>query len=144
MMCDGADLDEVRFHILGLIQRVGWAVVPVLGKRPSTSWAYTIGLVERGHPEIVTVGHAAEAAGRLLNSLGRMVSEGQQFGEEGQATNMMNADYRFVPVAPDHFERHGTFALWTNYYSALGPPNPLRRALELVREGQSSRIHLIR
>lgn len=29
MMCEGADLDDVRWHVHGLIERCGWAVVPV-------------------------------------------------------------------------------------------------------------------
>lgn len=68
MMCNGATFDEVLFNIHGLIDRFGWAVVPV-GHQLSSTWAYTIGLVEVNHPELTVVGMAPERAARLLNRL---------------------------------------------------------------------------
>ncbi|MBA2427455.1 MAG: DUF4262 domain-containing protein [Actinobacteria bacterium] len=71
MMCEGASLDDVRFHIHGLIEGSGWAVIPVEGNTPYRSWAYTVGLVQTfDHPELVVVGLDPLAAGRLLNSIG--------------------------------------------------------------------------
>lgn len=95
MMCNGASLDDVRFHIHSLIKRVGWAVVPVQGDRPSTSWAYTIGLTTRfDHPELAVVG----------------------------------------------CEPSDTFAMWVDYFGALGHPRPEPRAFELVLPGRRARL----
>ena len=136
MMCSGASLDEVLFHVHGLIERVGWAVVPVVGRRPSTSWACTIGLVEIGHPELLIVGRAPEAAGRLLNSLGKRVRLGESF--EGVSTVQIGrTDYSLEAVPQKRFEGD-TFALWVNYYGALGPPHPERRALQVLRQHRRS------
>jgi hypothetical protein len=138
-MCDGASLDEIRFHLHGLIQRVGWAVVPVVGDRPGSSCAYTIGLVEQGRPEIAVVGLAPESAGRLLNFLGRMVSEGHQFRAGESTVRIRNKEYRFFRVHDRHFVKH-TFALWVDYYCALGSSRPSPSALEVVRRGHAPKL----
>ena len=77
MMCEGASRDEFQFHLHGLIQSHGWAVIPVVADRVDRSWAYTIGLAGNfEHPELVVAGLAPEPAGRLLNSIGGLVRDG--------------------------------------------------------------------
>jgi hypothetical protein len=51
------------------IRRHGWAVQSVA--HPRAPWSYTVGLSDRGHPELVVVGAAPAAAGGILNSLGK-------------------------------------------------------------------------
>lgn len=139
MMCKGASLDEVLFFIHGAIERVGWAVIPVTGKRPSTSWAYTVGLAALGHPELVTVGRAPQTAGRLLNSLGRRVAEGETFGPDSPPVVIGGKRYVFAPVSKKYFE-NGTFGAWVGYYGALGPPRPKPRAVEVVSTEEEPRL----
>ncbi len=134
MMCSGASFDEVLFHVHGSIERAGWAVVPVSGDRRTRSWAYTIGLVELGHPELAVVGLRPESAGHLLNSIGDMVLQGHRFTAGGTSVGFRDKDYRFADVAPKHFVED-TFALWVAYYGALGEPRPEPRALEVIRSG---------
>ena len=58
--------DELMFRIHGAIERCGFFVMAV-GSTPTVpSWAYTIGLLERGHPELITVGLSAESAHAFL------------------------------------------------------------------------------
>lgn len=133
MMCNGATFDEVLFHIHGLIERFGWAVVPVGDRLPST-WAYTIGLVEVDHPELTVKGMPPEAAGRLLNRLGDLILDGRKF-RDGEELTVGTRRYRFAPV-PDRQLENGRFAVWVNYYGALGPPHPAPRFLDVVAQGQ--------
>lgn len=137
MMCNGATLDEFLFHIHGLIDRFGWAVVPV-GDGSSRAWAYTIGLVEVNHPELVVMGMPRERAGTLLNCLATLIRDGSEF-LDGEQVAVGTEHYRIAPVPDRHFE-NDTFAMWINYYGALGPPHPKLRALEVVPQGESRRL----
>jgi hypothetical protein len=133
MMCNGATFDEVLFHIHGLIERFGWTVVPV-GDRLSSTWAYTIGLVEMDHPELTVKGMPPEMAGRLLNRLGDLILDGRKF-RDGQEITVGTRRYRLASV-PDRQLENGRFAIWVNYYGALGPPHPEPRFLEVVPQRQ--------
>lgn len=136
-MCDGATFDEVLFHIHGLIARFGCAVIPV-GDRPSSTWAYTIGLVESNHAELVLFGRPPEAAGRLLNHLADLIRDGREF-VDGEEIAVGTGRYRFASV-PDRHLLNGRFAIWVNYYGALGPPHPEPRFLEVVLHGRRRRL----
>lgn len=137
MMCDGAAFNEVLFHIHGLIDRFGWAVVPVGHRLPST-WAYTIGLVELNHPELTVMGMAPEPAGRLLNRLADLIRDGRKFLEREEIT-VGTKRYRFATVSDRHL-LNGRFAIWVNYYGALGPPHPEPRFLEVVAQGKPPKL----
>jgi hypothetical protein len=76
-MCDGWTLDEAQADLNDRKQRFGWALQGVEGARP---WAYSIGLTERfGHPELVMVGVPLDAAGAMVNRIGRRIAEGEDF-----------------------------------------------------------------
>lgn len=111
MMCNGASRDDVLFHVHASIERVGWAVVPVVSGTVARSWAYTIGLSSGfGHPELVVVGRRPDSAGLLLNSLGEMVRAGESLspGEWILGPNDERLELKEVPHG--HFTRE-TFAL---------------------------------
>jgi hypothetical protein len=59
--------DELMFRIHGAIERCGFFVMAVGSTPMVPSWAYTIGLLERGHPELVTVGLSSTSAHRFLS-----------------------------------------------------------------------------
>ena len=63
--CDNPDGDYLRDLVIPTIRRSGWMVQVVTG-RPRL--AYTVGLTERGLPELVVTGMASHRAGALLNS----------------------------------------------------------------------------
>jgi hypothetical protein len=136
MMCNGATLDDFLFHVHGLITRFGWAVVPV--GDGSRAWAYTIGLVEVNHPELVVMGMPPERAGTLLNSLAARIREGSEF-LDGERVAVGTEHYRIAPVSDRHF-MNGRLGMWVNYYGALGPPRPEPRALEVVPQGKARRL----
>lgn len=137
MMCNGATFDGVLFDIHGLIVRCGWAVVPV-GDRPSSAWAYTIGLAEVNHPELTVVGMDVEQAAGHLNSLAVLISGGRKFldGEEVA----VGAKRFTLASVPFHHLETDRFAFWVNYYGALGPPYPEPRFLEVVPHGRRRKL----
>lgn len=137
MMCNGATFDEVLFNIHGLIDRFGWAVVPV-GHQLSSTWAYTIGLVEVNHPELTVVGMAPERAARLLNRFAVLIHDGSKF-LDGEEITVGTKRYRFASVSFRHVHSD-RFALWINYYGALGPPQPEPRFLEVVPHGRLRKL----
>lgn len=70
-MCDhpgSTRLDYLEF-MRGLIDRYGWAVQVVERDRIHPPWAYTVGLTERGQPELVVTGMPLGRAGELLNDM---------------------------------------------------------------------------
>jgi hypothetical protein len=134
-MCNGGTLDELLFDIHGLIARFGCAVIPVGDRSPST-WAYTIGLVEVNHAELTVNRMPPEAAGRLLNHLGVLIRSGRKF-VDGEEITVGTGRYRFASV-PDRQLLNGRFAIWVNYYGALGPPHPEPRFLEVVSQESQS------
>lgn len=136
MMCNGANLDDFYFHVHGHIDRFGWAVVPV--GDGSRAWAYTIGLVEMDHPELVVMGMPPERAGTLLNSLAARICDGVKF-LDGQRVAFGNKHYRIATVSDRHF-MNGRLGMWVNYYGALGPPRPTPRALEVIPQGKVRRL----
>ncbi|MSO79655.1 MAG: DUF4262 domain-containing protein [Acidimicrobiia bacterium] len=67
--------DELLFRVHGAIERCGVFVMAVMSTPTSPSWAYTIGLLERGHPELVTVGLSAESAhGFLMHACAELIT----------------------------------------------------------------------
>jgi hypothetical protein len=98
--------DELLFRIHGAIERCGFFVMSV-GSTPTVpSWAYTIGLLERGHPELITVGLSAESAHGFLSRAHEDAVKGVPL-EVGRAkrrtwdfTSGVDLDVAFVDV-PD-------------------------------------------
>jgi hypothetical protein len=138
MVCQGADDNDVRFAIHASILRYGWHVTAVVADRVSESWAYTIGLVGFGHPELAVVGLEAEVAGGLLNALGGSARAGRRF-EPGETVAVSGRRCRIGEVDPYHFGA-GTFVDWDDYYWALGPPYPEAKMLEVVPERANARL----
>ena len=52
------------------IDKYGWSIVGVLGEDDIPGWAYTIGLTELNHPEIVMSGLPHETMHTILNDIG--------------------------------------------------------------------------
>ncbi|MCU1488121.1 MAG: hypothetical protein JWN67_4867 [Actinomycetia bacterium] len=133
IMCDGASRDEVLFGLHGKIERFGFAVQAVEGTELHPPWAYTIGLLDSfDHPELVMVGRPIEDAYRIVGAMADEVCDGRDI-EPGEL--------RIVPpdgllsvneVDPRHWE--GTrFAMWVEYYAAVGADDLEPAALQVRR-----------
>lgn len=109
-------LDELR----ALIRIHGWAVQGVEDDR--RSYSYTIGLHDRGLPELSITGLPPQQAARLLNDAARDAVGGRAF--EPGAHIAVGDGPLFEIVEVEHPDAHMTFAV------ALGGPGI--RALQLV------------
>ena len=65
----GATRRDYLEHILDLIARYGWAIQGVSRDGLHPPWAYTVGLTEAGHPELVVTGMPVARATGLLNEV---------------------------------------------------------------------------
>ena len=75
-ICDGAtDQDHLRWMHIEILGR-GWTTVGVEARVP---WAYTVGLTEHMHPELVVAGTKLPSAYELLDRLARRVIVGERF-----------------------------------------------------------------
>ena len=59
--------DDLMFRIHGAIDRLGFFIMFVMATETTPSWAYTIGLLERGHPELLTLGLSQESTHAFLS-----------------------------------------------------------------------------
>lgn len=78
-MCDhpGATQQDYFDELRTTVLKHGWAVQYVESDR--TPYAYTIGLHDRGVPELLVSGLPPQRAGRLLNSMARDTVRGNPF-----------------------------------------------------------------
>jgi hypothetical protein len=103
--CDhpGATLDDYLDHLRDTIRRHGWAVQYVEDdKRP---FAYTVGLHERGFPELAMTGLHALTALRVLNSIAHSMVD---HGEEVKPAMHLDheAEYLLEVVEVEHPDVH--------------------------------------
>jgi len=71
-------LDQEDAWVQDMIRNHDWAIKAVFAEpeRRMPSFAYTIGLTELGHPELLAFGLTESSAGALLNALGDRVRAG--------------------------------------------------------------------
>ncbi len=138
-MCDGFDLDELRFWIHGTIERHGWAIVAVGSPYDrDPPWAYTVGLSARyDHPEFVITGTLG--CGALFNQLGAAVRAGERFLPGCSEVDVLGIRARIGSVHPDEW-LSGRFAAWVDYYGALGPPHPEPSAVQVIWPDEQGRF----
>lgn len=104
-------------------------------------WAYTVGLCQANHPELLTFGLGTCHAGPLLNWVADQHRAGDRLpvGRDHQI-QFQGVQIRLVPV-PDRCvdPTQGLMARWHQYYSAFGPyPGP--QVLQVVHADGRSRF----
>jgi Domain of unknown function (DUF4262) len=57
------------------IEKYGQFIQYVSGETLSKCWAYTIGRLRRGHPELITTGLPSQVAGQILNELDQYLNQ---------------------------------------------------------------------
>jgi hypothetical protein len=130
-LCDGASEDELRLDLARMIDTYGWAIQGVEATPASDPWAYTVGLVERyGQPEFVVTSVGFDLACRLLNELSDRVRDGQRF-LPGDAATVGDIPVGFAAVHPGQLTA-GLFAVWSDYYRALGHAGPQLTATQVL------------
>jgi hypothetical protein len=73
-------LTELHTKIAATIRTHGWFIQYVIGDESTqtTPIAYTVGLTELGHPELVFLGACPETVCGVLNEVGRRIKAGEQ------------------------------------------------------------------
>ncbi|UFS58964.1 DUF4262 domain-containing protein [Subtercola endophyticus] len=83
--------NEYRDMVRSIVDQHGWFVQKVFAGEGSEIWpqfAYTVGLTEMGHPEMLCHGLPLDTAHRLLNVLGEQVRAGTRFPANSAATTL--------------------------------------------------------
>jgi hypothetical protein len=118
ILCDGGSAQELLNGFRSRIGEFGFTMVAV--GEGSSSWTYTIGLLENfGHPEFVVTGLRPNAAITVMTALVERVRAGERFTSESADTA-----YEGIPLRLGHVHRsqwtHSRFAMWEAYYEWLG------------------------
>lgn len=97
-----------------IIAEHGWAVQGVLGgPQDGGGFSYTIGLSRTlGHPEIFIAGFDHELQRRLLNDVGRLIKDGEDFSRPRLADRVVrDFNVAFRPLLPASVQKHGGIGL---------------------------------
>jgi hypothetical protein len=134
---------ELTAHLIGVhgaaVQPVGYdCMVPGCRCEPSRHpWTYTIGLVERLHPEVVAIGLPLRESVGALRDLAHELVDGHRrppeepWVREGRWLRLDPLPHRWLSYD------HARMAFWFNYYGrTVAPP----RVLQLVWSDASGRF----
>lgn len=111
--CDGYSHDQAMQALDLQIRVHGWTLVQV--EDGSTSWCYTVGLVENyGHPELVLFDVAIETQHPLMTRLVDLVASAGKLPPH----RLAELGLRCANVHPDHLDGD-LFGTWANRYGEL-------------------------
>jgi hypothetical protein len=131
-------MDELMFAIHADVVNDGACVQSLSSASGTMTWTHTIGLLERGHPEVIVFGLDPAFAGDLLWSLVAEIEEGvvRPVGRTRRQRDLgcPPMGLRLVPVADKHWDCAGDhlLCLAAGYHGALGRTRSELRAVQLV------------
>jgi hypothetical protein len=136
-------IDDFWFRVEAALAGGHFWVTHVGGTRTTPSWAYTIGFLARGFPEMVTIGLSPQSSHAFLNFAFEQMKLGAPL-EEGRVHRRVcwnDLPLAAVPLAPDRFVPPSDLmnALF-GYYEARGglPAEP--RVSQLVWPDMEGRL----
>lgn len=89
----------VLSKIEDIIERNGYAVLTVAGISPLETYSYTIGLVERGWPELVIMALGQQHSAMIINAVVRKLDSDNRIPASGMTiTEALNVPIRALPV----------------------------------------------
>jgi hypothetical protein len=119
--------DEHFFRIHGAIERCGFFTMAVMSTPTWPSWAYTIGFLEIGHPELVVVGLSQESAHGFITwahheaAAGRPLEIGRRHRRAMPTKSGVELDFTMVDVPDLQWEDPSDLTLFMRgYYAAKG------------------------
>jgi hypothetical protein len=93
-------LDAVRKNIADIIAQQGWAVITIQADVNAPAHSYTIGLTDKGLPEVIIFGLPAEDATSLLGNIAHQLVDGLSYSENTPLTKVFaGANAYLKPVA---------------------------------------------
>jgi hypothetical protein len=116
-------IDEMWFRVEAVIAEGLFWINHVSGSRTSPSWAYTIGFLERGYPELVTVGLSPESSHAFLTWAFDEMRAGVPLavGREHRRVCWHDLPVSIVELPRDRFHPPSDLALGLfGYYGARG------------------------
>jgi hypothetical protein len=130
--------DEILFEIHTTIARDGVFIQYMDNEDGSPPWAYTVGLLERYHPEVIVFGLDREESAYRLQTL----AQDHDFGvyrrtgrtRRPQPIGCPPMSIRLLPVAARHWDCNGQhlLCLAAAYYLSLGWRPAELRAVQLA------------
>ncbi len=116
-----AVMDYLQQHVEPLIRRHGWMIQGVGGGEEELSYAYTIGLSQDGHPEILVFGLAQEVFHPMLNELaGRVVQGGQGLPLRHRIDDVATYPIQLIPIArPYRTHQYAFFNVARRFYRTV-------------------------
>ncbi len=128
--------DELLVDVHLKVERHGFAIQYVIGEGPEPSWAYTIGFLALGHPEVIVFGLTSDSAGGALHALFAEIAAGsfRPVGRDLEQTLGTSAlPVRLLPVPDAHWDCvEDRLCIAVEYYDTQGRDRQQRRALQLV------------
>jgi hypothetical protein len=124
-ICDGGTPIQEHQKTRDRIAYGQWSLTGVEGRFP---WAYTIGLADHGHPELVTLG-CLHHGPQLLNIVAGQVMAGRLSPAAGQHLEHDGQRIIVERIDPRHI-RNGLMAVWFDYHEWAGV-DVEHRALQL-------------
>ncbi len=113
MMCDGFSADDAIALEHATMLEYGYVVIGVTDPEPrgdAAPWAYTIGLGELDHPELIVAGVEIDAAKELLGIVAAEVLDGHEF-RAGDTFGDPPSQIRIDRVHEVQYDLD-TFAVW--------------------------------
>lgn len=131
LMCEGWTADEVNADTDARIRRYGWTAVSVYEPGGGPTWTYTIGLADRGHPELLVADAKVERAMAVITDLATRVVGGESLADAPSVTYLDEDEAALRDVHAVHIER-GLVGSWEGYYHWRGGPVPPLRVRQVV------------
>jgi hypothetical protein len=106
--------DDSDRHILGVIERDGWAVIGIQEEDDMPAYAFTVGMHHTfGGAELVMFGHQAETATGILNHAGQLMRDGNEFAVGAPVADLLQGfPAVLAPVDARLFREYFGYARW--------------------------------
>lgn len=109
-MCEGTSFEEQLASLRQRLDQSGWTSTYVEPNERSLSWAYTMGMIRSGHPELVIVDEPMDVTDRIFSTLAPQVLAGTTF-EAGATFEFDGRTWAVLPVHRSHV-RAGMLGWW--------------------------------
>jgi hypothetical protein len=137
-------IDDFWFRIEAALATEGYFITHVGGTRTTPSWAYTIGFLARGHPELVTIGLSPTSSHAFVHFAFQQLQLGDPLeeGREHRRVCWNDLPVSVVPLALDRFVPPSSLmSAWWGFYAARGGELPAEpRASQLVWPDMHGRL----
>jgi hypothetical protein len=127
--------DQLLDHVQSTIETHGFFIQYVLGERANPPWAYTIGFLAQGHPEVMVFGLSDLSTCGALRALFDEIVAGvvRPVGRDHAQPLRDGTPIRLLPVPDKHWSWNGDrLCTAVEYYAARGWDRERLSAVQLV------------